>query len=361
MQFQVQKNDLAKTQIITPDNPIPEITDGEILTRVEKFGFSANNITYGVAGDTLGYWQFFPPTDANAEKWGIIPVWGFAEVTASNAEGVKTGERLFGYFPPASHLVMRPDAIADDHFFDATDHRSQLPKGYNLYRRVDGEPGYDPAGDDLRMLLYPLYLTAFCLWDQLQENNWYDAQQVLIISASSKTSIGLAYALKADGNAPKTVGLTSKRNMDFVKSLGIYDDVIAYDSLEQDIENAPAAIVDMSGNAQLLGQLHTHLADNMKMTLNVGLTHWEGERKDPNINRDRSTFFFAPSRVQQRIKDWGLKDFTTRSNNFVQKTATQSGTWLELKELNGLDGLASVYDDVLFGKNPPHEGLVVRM
>ena len=33
---------------------------GEVLIRVDHFALTANNITYGVAGDTIGYWQFFP-------------------------------------------------------------------------------------------------------------------------------------------------------------------------------------------------------------------------------------------------------------------------------------------------------------
>ncbi|NRA84799.1 MAG: DUF2855 family protein [Gammaproteobacteria bacterium] len=29
---------------------------------VDKFALTANNITYGMTGDTLGYWLFFPAT-----------------------------------------------------------------------------------------------------------------------------------------------------------------------------------------------------------------------------------------------------------------------------------------------------------
>ena len=47
--------------------------------RVERFGLTANNVTYGAFGDQLGYWQFF----AAPEGWGRIPVWGFGEVVAS--------------------------------------------------------------------------------------------------------------------------------------------------------------------------------------------------------------------------------------------------------------------------------------
>ena len=56
-QFQTFKSDLTKSRIINADLPI--IEDGEILLKIESFAFTANNVSYGVAGDTIGYWKFF--------------------------------------------------------------------------------------------------------------------------------------------------------------------------------------------------------------------------------------------------------------------------------------------------------------
>ena len=61
--------------------------------------------------------------------------------------------------------------------------------------------------DKERMLLRPLFITGFCLWDALQQNDWYSARQVVIVSASSKTSIGLAYALRDDASSPPVIGI----------------------------------------------------------------------------------------------------------------------------------------------------------
>jgi hypothetical protein len=49
------------------------------VLRAARFGLTANNITYGLLDEGLGYWTFFPAQDG----WGRIPVWGFAEVVAS--------------------------------------------------------------------------------------------------------------------------------------------------------------------------------------------------------------------------------------------------------------------------------------
>ena len=74
-QFQTYKSDLAKSRITTQAKA--NIDGNEILVRIEKYAFTANNITYGVAGDTIGYWKFFPAADDEGNTWGCIPMWGF--------------------------------------------------------------------------------------------------------------------------------------------------------------------------------------------------------------------------------------------------------------------------------------------
>ncbi len=360
-QFQVEMNQFGNHRIENIDLNMPEAGSDEMVVKVEKFGFSANNVTYAAAGDRLGYWQFFPPIGSDIEGWGVIPVWGFAEIVTSNVEGLDPGERLFGYFPPATHLVMKPQKIADGQFLDGAEHRSQLPVGYNIYRRIEAEPGYDRNGDDLRMLLYPLYLTSYVLWDFLKENDWFGAEQIILGSASSKTAIGLAYALHGDDEAPDVVGLTSARNVEFVQEIGIYDSCIQYDEIESRLENKPSVIVDMSGNSGMIGGLHAYLGDNMLRTSNVGITHWEDFKPDDRIIRDRSEFFFAPSQIQKRIKEWGAEEFGKRSSGFVFKTAMASNAWLNMCKLEGVEGLAGVYEEVLSGNQDPRDGLLIYM
>ena len=59
------------------------------------------------------------------------------------------------------------------------------------------------------------------------------------------------------------------------------------------LKSVPSAIVDMSGNADLLGALHQQLGENMRHTLSVGLTHHESERRSKVVIKDRTEFFFA--------------------------------------------------------------------
>ena len=57
--FEVAKNELSNTQVIAVDISRP-LAENEVLLKVNKFALTANNISYGIAGDALGYWRFFP-------------------------------------------------------------------------------------------------------------------------------------------------------------------------------------------------------------------------------------------------------------------------------------------------------------
>ena len=103
-EFQVLRNHFSKHRLITSPatEDMPSPGEGEIVVRIERFSFTANNITYAAAGDQLGYWQFFPPSEDPDDEWGIIPVWGFAEVVASNVEEACELFGVEGRIPHAS-------------------------------------------------------------------------------------------------------------------------------------------------------------------------------------------------------------------------------------------------------------------
>ena len=74
----------------------PLAQKGEIVVAVRKFSFTANNITYALAGDTLGYFDFYPCAD---EGRAMVPTWGTAEVVDSNVPGVAIGQGIYGFLP----------------------------------------------------------------------------------------------------------------------------------------------------------------------------------------------------------------------------------------------------------------------
>ena len=104
-----------------------------VLFRIDTFGLTANNVTYAVVGDLMGYWRFFPTAD---DPWGRVPVWGFADVEASSHADVAEGERYFGYWPMSSHVLLEPVGVGPHGFTDGAAHRADLSPIYNRYQRA---------------------------------------------------------------------------------------------------------------------------------------------------------------------------------------------------------------------------------
>lgn len=354
-EFQVRKQDLSVTRTRARD--IPALGEGEMLVKVERFALTANNITYGVVGEKIGYWNFFPAPDG----WGIIPVWGFAEVVESRHGEVAAGERLYGYFPMASHLVMAPKKVGGERLVDGAAHRAMLPPVYNAYARVSREPGYDRGFDDERMLLFPLYATSFCIYDFLIDNGGFGAKQAIIASASSKTAIGLAYALRDDPAAPASVALTSARNAGKVEALGLYDGVATYDRLEAIDRDIPSLVVDMSGDGAMIARLAAHLGDNLRYCLYVGVTHHEASGGAFPPQSERSSFFFAPGHIQKRAGDWGPGAFETKALVFWRDAAMRSRDWLSIDRVDGVAALESAFHRLRTGDIAPDRGLVAAL
>lgn len=353
--LEVRRDDLSRTRITERAAPTPE--DREILVKVDRFALTANNITYGVVGDKIGYWKFFPAEDG----WGVIPVWGFADVVQSKHPEVREGERLYGYFPMGSHLVMAPDKVKAERLQDGAAHRAGLPPVYNSYARTKAEAHYDPSMDNERMLLFPLYATSFCLYDFIVDNGWFGAQQIIIVSASSKTAIGLAMAIADDKSAPDLVGLTSAGNLGTVSKLRLYSSVHAYDDIGSIDASVPAVIVDMSGNGRILSALHGHLGDNMRYCSNVGVTHYDENEMGPNFIRERSAMFFAPGHIQKRAADWGPGVFEKRAFVFWRDAAIKSRSWLKFDKAIGMKGLEAAFNRVLKGESSPDRGVIVEI
>ncbi len=361
-QLQSLKSDLTKTRIIESQDF--NLDEGEIAVVIESFAFTANNVTYGVAGDTIGYWQFFKTTEDENSLWGCIPVWGFGKVIESNSVEINIGERLFGYFPPANMLSLKPIKITDQSFSDGKDHRRDLPAVYNNYIRLSGDADYESEMDNIRSLLFPLHITSFCICDALEEKDYYGAEQILIVSASSKTAIGLAQGLEEASSSPSIIGLTSQKNLDFVKNLGCYDEVITYDEISSVNFQNKSVIVDMAGSREILGTLHGSLRDNMLKCLTVGMTHWDNDVTAEDalgqaMLRERTEFFFAPAHIQKRVKDWGYDGYNQKTNEFMKTRSLQSSHWMKIREVNGIENFISIYNQFVKGDINPNEGIIV--
>jgi hypothetical protein len=355
--FIVARDELARCKFI--DTSIPstaDLPDEALLVKIDRFAFTANNITYAMLGDQLKYWQLFPAP----EGFGNIPVWGFGEVIASKHPQVGEGELLFGYFPMATHLVIEAADVGKRGLRDGAAHRQGVAPVYNAYARVSGDPAFTGRQGDYQALLRPLFMLSFLVDDFLAEADFFGARRVIVSSASSKTAFGLAHLLKLRPQIQVT-GLTSAGNADFVKSLGCYDEVVTYDNVSTLPPDQPVAFVDMAGNGELRATLHRHCGDQLKYSGRIGLTHQSRSGDEPELPGAQPSWFFAPDQIRKRAKEWGPGGIDARFGSAWSGFAPKLDGWIAVTEGRGLATVKQVYLDTLGGRVPPNQGHILSL
>jgi Protein of unknown function (DUF2855) len=337
--FEVGRADLNVTRVTGAELDPPR--PGEVLFEVERFGFSANNITYALLGDRLRYWDLFPAEPG----WGRIPVWGYLRVLASAVPGVDAGRRAFGLCPMATHVLLRPERAGRATFTEGSAHRAGLSSVYNVYAWAHPGP---PDDDDALVVLRPVFWLSFILDDYLAQRAEPD-QPVIVTSASSKAALGLAYLLARRG-VPVT-GLTSAGRVAFVAALSAYDRVLGYDQVGS-LPAGLATLVDIAGDAALRDAIGQHLGRPGEVVI-AGGTHGEVEPLAAGS-------FFAPQRIRDRAREWGWPELERRYQAALESFAV-GASWLEIHRHHGLDGAARVYREVLTDASPPTAAHVIDL
>jgi hypothetical protein len=344
--FLVRRTALAECRL--DELATPGSADGEVLLRIDRYALTANNITYGVVGDMLGYWRFFPAEG----EWGRIPVWGIGTVVASTVDAISPGSRYYGYYPMAGHLLVTPGKVTPAGFADHAVHRRELPPVYNHYALMTDATGFPACQDNQQMVYRPLFTTSFMLDDFFGDNGCFGAEQIILASASSKTAFGTAFLLR---DRPQTlIGLTSNANRAFVEGLGLYDRVATYDQVASLDASVKSAYVDMSGNRQVLAAIHHHFRDNLVNSCSVGITHHESrDGEDPGtLPGARPAMFFAPSQIQKRHREWGDAEYQRKLGAAWGSFIDAVDDWVSIVESAAPDRLEEVYATVLNGAAP---------
>jgi hypothetical protein len=307
-------------------------------------------------GKAMSYWDFFPAEDG----WGRVPMWGFAEVERSEAEGVEAGTRLYGYLPPSSHLLVTPVSVNRQGFVDGSPHRAALPSAYNRYAAAAADPFYRADTEEMQMLLRPLFVTSFLIDDQLDDDGLTERGPIVISSASSKTAIGAAFLL-AQREGVELIGLTSPGSVKFVEGLGIYGRTVSYEEIGS-LDKGPATYVDVAGDGAVRQAIHSHFGDELIHSMAVGVTHWEefgsgqGELPGPTPK-----LFFAPDRIVKRSKDWGDEELLQRAAGAWHPFSEWTAGWLETIPGQGFDGVKRAYLDVIEGQVHPKTAHVISL
>ncbi len=359
--FLVRRDDLAQIRVDRFDTHAP-LAAGEVRFRIDHFAFTANNITYAVFGDAMHYWQFFPALAG----WGCVPVWGFASVQESRCDGIAPGERLYGYWPMASHAVLQPGPVGPRGFSDAAAHRAGLPAVYNQYQRNAAAPEREGEYAVLR----PLFATAWLIDDFMTEAGDFGARRLLLSSASSKTAYATAFCLQRDPNRKATVvGITSASRVDFCRSLEVYDEVIVYDDLAGQPAGEPAVYIDFAGDAAFRRRVHEHWRDALRHSASIGGTHHDALGSGAGLPGPRPQLFFAPAQMAKRAKPppegLGMAEVMRRMEtvwtNFIARTSEGAAPWLRIERRHGAEAVREAYLQTLSGSGNASAGLLLSL
>jgi hypothetical protein len=297
----------------------------------------------------------------------------------------------------SSFAVLHPVQVTSSDFIDGAPHRKSLAAVYNQYLLCSEDPFYTPITEEAMIVLRPLFFTSWLLVDFFTRHTFFGANSMIISSASSKTSIGLAFCLQKQRRDEQLqiIGLTSHRNLGFVKSLQLYDLIVLYDNFERILDSTqPACFVDMAGNTTVTSRLHHHYRDNLKHTCLVGAAHvGQGGKPASKLPGPRPKFFFAPSWTAQRIVELGRSNGNDQSFNLSIKRrgleillhnvlldyqrfvrwSMNIGTsrrgrekddgpgWLHMKSYNGPQQVAKGYSACLNGQIGPDTAIIMSL
>lgn len=350
LDFFVDRQDFDRTTWQQVDPGLKDdLAPGQVRLALKSFVLTSNNITYARCGDLFGYWRYFPAP----APWGSIPVWGLGQIVKSRHDGLAEGENIYGYFPMSSHLTIAAARLKATGFVDASAHRADLPRTYNEYVRIDHDRTYDKEIADAHLVLRPLHSLAFFLAHFLADAEFFNADCLVISSASSKVAMALAFQVRRQNNIA-IFGLTSGANRAFLDSSGLYDAVLSYSDLAALNDLGATLYVDIAGNESLRAHVHRLLDHRLRYSCGVGFTHGIADAEaTAALPGPKPEFFFTPQHILARRESWGPAELRRRLTRDWRDLVALSRTWLTIERGHGPDAIAQVYAQVLNGKRPP--------
>jgi hypothetical protein len=366
--LEIRRTSIGEAEV--HEEPITELQDGQIRLRVDRFAVTANNVSYAGAGDLLGYWDFFPSSDPST--WGRVPAVGYGEIVESCNADLPVGGRFHGWFPMAETVTFTATATRDG-FRDDGDHRQAHAPIYRSYTRTDADPFHDdaPDGEDRHALLRVLLLTGFLADEFFADSGgatadgaapFFGAEQVVVLSASSKTAIGFSQrAAQRDGLA--VIGLTSAGNAEFVRSLGFYDTVVTYDEIDDPdtgVALVDSVVIDMAGNPNVLAAVHQRLGDRVTYSMMIGRSHHDAvpTAATGSLPGASPRFFFAPTELDRLVTGWGAAEYRRRTTEATREFIDASRAWMTIDQRRGPGGPSAAWSSVYAGEVPPSVGVV---
>lgn len=127
--------------VTTSTSHLPALAPNNVRVQTRLVSLTANNLTYARLGVIANWWDGFPvsafllPPYNDTAKYGIVPVWGYAEIIESKTTGLEVGTILYGFWPSSTlpiDLQLKP-IEPTSHYIDTTPHRQTMWSYYHRY------------------------------------------------------------------------------------------------------------------------------------------------------------------------------------------------------------------------------------
>jgi hypothetical protein len=354
----LQVNRASHSGTRSRESDMPRLAAGQVRFRIERFALTANTVTYATTGDTLGYWDFFPTGEPG---WGCVPAMGWAEVVESQHPDVPAGGRYYGWYPMGRYVDMTVTPTREG-LRDDGPHRAAHAPVYRAYTATDRDLFYEAGTDaeDRHALLRGLYVTGWLAEDYFEDQGWFGARRVLVLSASSKTAIGFAHCADMRPGL-EVIGVTAARNHAFTHALGCYDEVVEYGDIARIPPDAPIVSIDMAGSGPVLATVHAHFGEHLKHSMAVGRSHHDAPSRAASLPGPKPAFFFAPTQVGKRVQEWGPRAYQERVAAALRGFVAWSRDWLRLHHARGPEAASAAWNDAYAGRIAPDAGWIVSL
>lgn len=143
----VSKTDCSDAHIVSTDPTLlPPLAPNNIRLQVRMASLTSNNLTYARLASVANWFDafpvpsFLPPPYNDPTTYGIVPVWGYAEIVSTRTAGLEVGTVLYGFWPSSTLPIdLRLEHVEPKgHFVDTTAYRQSMWSYYHRYISFEG-------------------------------------------------------------------------------------------------------------------------------------------------------------------------------------------------------------------------------
>lgn len=370
--FWTKNKGLSVKALTSRKSTVPELEQGHVLLRIEKFAFSQMNLGYLMKGFTRTFSSYHNFYQAKEEGLYRSASWGYATIMESSHPKVEVGTRLYGLMPACAYHANLVGGVipAGKKGEPAVVELTMEGVPYNLRRLQELEvvppsektENADPYQEDWKILLKEIYTMAFYMDEQLLTETGM-INSVLISCASSKTAMALAYCLRMR-EMRFVHALTSAEHLEFVKSTDLYHQVYTYEDIQSLPTEHTVVYVDFKCDGEVRQNITLRMGTNLMYNMVVGPAVFQKRMKDQLFEKKAREVIFDESAWRERRRM--VAEVTKTGRNEKLKYSFKSfiermKKHLKLRHISGAEGLTKMYDTIYSNTAPPDEAYICTL